>query len=102
MDNANEKHLTDQLCAVLASLADAEEVRLFLEDLCTAKEVEYMAQRVEAARLLMSGLTYQEVTERISISSATLTRVSKCVKADHGYQRVLRRYTKSKKEGERK
>jgi TrpR-related protein YerC/YecD len=94
--DANEKRLTDQLCEVLASLTDAEEVRLFLADLCTVKEVNYMAQRTEAARLLMEGLTYQEVTERINISSATLTRVSKCVKADHGYGRVLRRYTEKK------
>jgi len=95
----NTELMTKQLYEVLASLTSPEEVCLFFADLCTPKEVEYMAQRVEAARLLMAGLTYQEVTERINISSATLTRVSKCVKAEHGYRRVLQRYTE-KKNGE--
>ena len=96
----SDLHMTRQLCEVLASITDAKEILLFLEDLCTAKEIDYMAQRVEAARLLMEGKTYQEVTDRISISSATLTRVSKCVKADLGYRKVLSRYALTKKNGE--
>ena len=91
MDRSDSARMTRQLCEVLLSLRDPEETLLFLQDLCTPKEVEYMAQRVEAARLLMHGLTYQEVTDRISISSATLTRVSKCLRADLGYRRVLSR-----------
>lgn len=96
MATSGDPQLTRQLCEVLVSLNDPKEAMLFLEDLCTAKEIEYMAQRVEAARLLMEGKTYQEVTDRISISSATLTRVSKCVKAELGYRRVLRRYLQGK------
>ena len=97
---SGDARLTRQLCEVLASVTDPKEILLLLEDLCTAKEIEYMAQRVEAARLLMEGNTYQEVTDRISISSATLTRVSKCVKADLGYRRAMRRYIAAKKNGE--
>lgn len=44
-----------------------------------------MAQRVTAARLLMSGMTYSQVMELTEISSATLSRVSKCVKYGNGY-----------------
>ena len=50
-----------------------------LEDLCTRKEVEQMAQRLRAARLLMEGKTYTQVIEQTNISSATLSRVSRCV-----------------------
>lgn len=101
MDRSNDRRLTKQLCEVIASLNNAEETALFLRDLCTEKEIEYMAQRVEAAILLMRGKTYQEVTEQISISSATLTRVSKCVKAKRGYFRVLGKRAKQASEEEK-
>ena len=88
--------LIRQLYQVLASLQSEEEAALFLQDLCTFKEIEYMAQRVESARLLMDNMTYQEVFKRVNISSATLSRVSKCVKYNTGYTRVLTRFFEKK------
>lgn len=93
MDNHT---LNQQLYHVLASLQSAEEAELFLQDLCTLKEIEYMAQRVESARLLMDNMTYQEVFKRVNISSATLSRVSKCVKYNTGYTSVLTRFFEKK------
>lgn len=58
-----------------------------MEDLCTRKEVEQMAQRLRAARLLMEGKTYTQVIEQTNISSATLSRVSRCVQYGEGYRK---------------
>ena len=60
-----------------------------LEDLCTRKEVEQMAQLLRAARLLMEGKTYTQVIEQTNISSATLSRVSRCVQYGEGYRKFV-------------
>lgn len=60
-----------------------------LEDLCTRKEVEQMAQRLRAAKLLMEGKTYTQVIEQTNISSATLSRVSRCVQYGEGYRKFV-------------
>ena len=52
--------------------------------------VEKMAERVYAARLLMAGNTYSQVMSRADISSATLSRVSRCVQYGQGYSRMLK------------
>lgn len=62
---------------------------LLLEDLCTRKEVEQMAQRLRAAKLLMEGKTYTQVIEQTNISSATLSRVSRCVQYGDGYRKFV-------------
>lgn len=80
-----------QLCQLLAQLKTPEEVALLLEDLCTKKEVENMAERLYAAGLLMEGNTYNQVMERSNISSATLSRVSRCVQYGKGYARFLKK-----------
>ena len=74
---------------IIANLQTAEECKALLEDLCTYKEVEQMAQRLAAAKYLMAGKTYEEVIQKTEISSATLSRVSKCVKYGKGYKKVL-------------
>lgn len=89
-------HLIEQLYEVIAGLKTKEEVALLLDDLCTYKEIEYMAQRIEAARLLLDGRTYNEVTDEVNISSATLSRVSKCVKYKEGYRKLLPLYLSNK------
>ena len=69
---------------------DSEEVCAdFLADLCTRKEVEQMAQRLRAAKLLSEGLTYSQVIEQTNISSATLSRVSRCVQYGSGYRQFI-------------
>ncbi len=85
-----EKNIYNQLYQVIASIETAKDAELFFKDLCTMKEIDYMAQRVESAKLLMEGLTYQEVFKKVNISSATLSRVNKCVKYENGYKNVLK------------
>lgn len=76
---------------LIISLKSREDCELLLEDLCTVKEVEQMALRVSAAKLLLEGKTYQQVTEVCDISSATLSRVSKCVRYGSGYNKFLKK-----------
>lgn len=85
----NEKIL--ELYRLIASMETSEECQLLFEDLCTKKEVENMAERLFAAQLLMEGKTYNQVMEQANISSATLSRVSRCVQYGSGYSRLLKK-----------
>ncbi len=87
----SENEKIQVLCSLLASIDDPGDCRLFLEDLCTAKELENMAERCFAAQLLLEGKTYNEVMERSNISSATLSRVSRCVQYGKGYSKFLKK-----------
>lgn len=78
-----------ELYKIIASLETPEEVDELLEDLCTYKEIEQMSQRIKAAKLLLDGDTYEEVIAKTNISSATLSRVSKCVKYGKGYKKYI-------------
>ncbi len=80
------------LYQVLARLKSEEEFRVFFEDLCTFQEVEKMEQRVHSAQLLIEGDTYNQVIEQTDISSATLSRVSRCVQhGSGGYSDLLKK-----------
>ena len=79
-----------QLYALIASIQNPEEVQALFDDLCTRKEVENMAERVFAARLLLAGNTYAQVMAQSNISSATLSRVSRCVQYGKGYSKLLK------------
>ena len=85
----NDVHLEDFYNLIL-SLKTVDDCKILFEDLCTYKEVEQMAQRICAAKLLMEGKTYEEVIKVTDISSATLSRVSKCVKYGKGYSTLLK------------
>ena len=83
------EEMEEDLYRVLVSLESVEDCRALLEDLCTHKEVEQMAQRIRAARLLKEGKTYQQVIAETDISSATLSRVSRCLQYGSGYSKLL-------------
>ncbi len=90
MDKKADKKMIDELYQLISSLENAEDCRLLFEDLCTNKEIEQMAQRIKAAKLLIEGNTFNQVTEKCDISSATLSRVSRCVKYGEGYIKFLK------------
>lgn len=79
-----------ELYKVLLSLKTEEDCEILLSDLCTHKEVENMAQRISAAKLLKKGETYNSVMEKTGIASATLARVSNCVKYGKGYEKFIK------------
>ena len=78
------------LCQLLASLDDGADIAALFDDLCTRKELENMAERLYAAKLLLEGNTYNQVMARANISSATLSRVSRCVQYGSGYAKLLK------------
>lgn len=97
-NNVTPEEIKKQLYSVIASLNTAEEVESFFEDLCTCKEVDYMAQRVEAARLMLDGATYQQTISQVGISSATLSRVNRCILyGNGGYNKILANYLNEQK-----
>ena len=79
-----------RLYELLASTNDPKDIEKLFEDLCTKKEVENMAERLHAAELLLEGNTYTQVMSQVSISSATLSRVSQCVQYGGGYSKLLK------------
>ena len=80
----------DALFELIASITDPKDCKSLFQDLCTAKEIENMAERVYAARLLLEGKTYNQIMEVADISSATLSRVSRCVQYGEGYSKLLK------------
>lgn len=80
-----------QLFRLIADMKTEEECRALFSDLCTEKEIEKMAERVYAARLLLEGKTYNQVMAQSNISSATLSRVSRSVQYGQGYSRFLKK-----------
>lgn len=78
------------LYQVILNLETQEDCAAFFDDLCTHKEVEKMAERAYAAKLLMEGKTYNQIIAEAEISSATLSRVSRCVQYGKGYSKVLK------------
>ena len=78
------------LYELLIKLDNMEDCQVLLDDLCTRKEVEKMADRIYAAKLLMEGKAYNQVIAETNISSATLSRVSRCVQYGTGYAKLLK------------
>ena len=81
----------EDLYKLILSLETMEDCYALFEDLCTAKEIEKMAERIVAAKLLMEGKTYNQVIAETDISSATLSRVSRCVQYGKGYSKMLKK-----------
>ena len=81
----------EALYQLIADIRDPEQIRALFDDLCTRKEIENMAERVYAAKLLMEGKTYNQVIAQANISSATLSRVSRCVQYGKGYSQLLKK-----------
>lgn len=82
--------IIDEMYELIVSLKSVDDCRDLFGDMCTNKEIEQMAQRIKAARLLISGKTYNQVIEETDISSATLSRVSRCVQYGNGYSKLLK------------
>jgi TrpR-related protein YerC/YecD len=77
------------LFQTILGLETIEECESFFKDLCTIKEVEAMAQRLYAARLIAGGKTFTQIEDLTGISSTTLSRVSQAYKYGSGYKKAL-------------
>lgn len=92
MNGRLKDKLTDQLVKAVLALRNEEEVYSFFEDVCTINEIKSMAQRLEVARMLRGGSTYEEVAEKTGASTATISRVKRYLNyGSDGYRLVLER-----------
>ena len=80
----------DDLFKAVLKLKNIEDCRKFFEDVCTIKEMQDISQRLEVARLLKEGLNYQSVSKQTGASTATISRVNKCLNyGSGGYSLVI-------------
>jgi len=90
-----QDELTEQFAKAVLALKDENEVFDFLEDVATIGEIRALAQRLEVAKRLDQGDTYPKIAQETGASTATISRVKKCLDygAD-GYKLVLERIEK--------
>ncbi len=88
---------TDMLFDAILKLRSREECYRFFEDLCTIKEIQSLSQRFEVAELLDSDKKYNEIEEATGASTATISRINKClVYGADGYRLILDRMKEEK------
>lgn len=82
----------DQLFQAVLSLNDLEECYRFFDDLCTINEIQALAQRLDVARMLREGNTYHKIEAETGASTATISRVKRCLNfGNDTYEMVLER-----------
>ena len=87
----------DRLFETILNLETVEECYSYFEDVCTIKELQDMAQRLDTAILLDEGANYQQISNEIGVSPATIGRVSKCLKyGSGGYRNAIDKLKKEK------
>ena len=97
MDGKITQDMIDDFEKSLVVITEKEECEAFLRDVFTATEIEQFAQRLRAAKLLLEGQTYAQIIAKTDISSATLSRVSNCVRrGSGGYKSVLEKLDTTK------
>ena len=90
----------DFLYRGILTLQTREECYAFFEDICTIKELQAMAQRLRVAAQLKDNKNYNEIQADTGASSATISRVNKCLLyGGGGYATALDRLTEEKKNG---
>ncbi len=81
---------TKKLFDAILSLKTQDDCSKFFEDICTIKELQSMAQRLEVADLLRQKKTFSEIVSQTGASTATISRVNKCLMyGPGGYHLVL-------------
>ena len=82
----------DYLFKAILTLENLDECYDFFEDLCTVSEIQEMSRRILAAKMLQSNKVYSEIAEETGLSTATISRVNKCLKyGNDGYIKALER-----------
>ena len=91
----------DRLFEAILTLEDKEQCYAFFEDLCTIKELQDLSQRMDVAYLLDKGMNYQQISKEVNVSTATISRVNKCLGyGSGGYRRVLDRLSEQEESNE--
>ena len=80
---------TEYFCRAILAIETLDECRAFLEDVCTIKEINSIEQRLTVAKLLREGRTFNEIVESTGASTATISRVNRCLTYGTGYKSIL-------------
>lgn len=84
---------TEKFFNAILHLESVDECKRFFEDICTIKELQDMSQRLEVAFLLNDGKSYQEVLAKTGVSTATISRVNKCLNyGSGGYKEAIDKF----------
>lgn len=87
--------LTENFFKSILNLESVEECKRFFEDICTIKELQDMSQRLQVAFLLNEGKSYQEVLAKTGVSTATISRVNKCLNyGSGGYKEAIDKFSR--------
>ena len=90
----------DDLFEAILALENQEECYRFFEDICTIKELQSIAQRLQVAKLLRQKKTYSDIEKITTASTATISRINKClVYGSDGYRPILDRLDQNNKKG---
>lgn len=82
----------DYLFEAILSLETIDDCYSFFDDLCTIKELDEMAKRMCGAKMLDENKVYTEITEKTGLSTATISRINRCLKyGSNGYTKILKR-----------
>lgn len=82
----------DELFKAILALETEEDCYRFFEDICTINEIHAISQRLHVAKLLYAHKTYSDIEETTKASTATISRINKClVYGADGYRRILER-----------
>ena len=84
------------LFEAILSLESVQECAAFFEDVCTIKEIQDISQRYAVAKMLDNGEKYQSIEEATGASTATISRVNKCLTYGSGGYRIAIRKAKNK------
>lgn len=95
--------LTDQFFEAVLTLKSLDECYHFFEDICTVSELKAIAQRLEVAKMLSEGKIYDDIVNKTGASTATISRVKRCLNygAD-GYSKILPRLKEVQEKSEEK
>lgn len=101
IDKLRGKEL-DQLFNSILSLNNLEECYLFFDDLCTVNEIQSLSQRLEVARMLRDGFTYNKIETETGASTATISRVKRSLNyGNDAYQMIFERFNADKTASEK-
>lgn len=91
MEKLKNEH-TDFLFKTILKLKDVDECYKFFEDICTVTEIKAMSQRLQVAKMLTEGAVYTDIMKETGASTATISRVNRCLNyGEGGYETLLAR-----------
>ncbi|SJZ34072.1 YerC/YecD family TrpR-related protein [Selenihalanaerobacter shriftii] len=96
MNSHLKDEFTDQLFTAILALDTIEEAYKFFEDIFTVNEIKALGQRLEVAKMLNQGATYDKIADMTGASTATISRVKRCLNyGPGGYKLILDRLDKT-------